>query len=223
MTVKLFWKDAYMKEFDSRVERIEDSKLVLFETAFYPLGGGVQNDTGKLTINGKEYKVVDVRKKGDVILHQTEEAVEASPGDAVYGTIDWDRRYSLMRYHTAVHLLDGIVEKNYSKGGISGGTIFSDRARVDFSMDGLTREIVQKIIDEANAVSQEGHRVIAKEITQEEALAMPNLARTEPGRQLIMSMPIVRVVEIEGVDAQSDGGLHVANTKEIGKITLNKF
>lgn len=223
MTIKLYWQDAYMKEFDSKVESVEGNKVVLHETAFYPTGGGVLNDTGILTVNGMNYKVVDVSKEGDTIFHHLEGIPQIEIGVDVHGTIDWERRYSLMRYHTAVHLLDGIVETKYQAGGLTGGQIFPDRARIDFGMDQLNRELLQKMLDEADRVAREGHKVSARIITREEALSMPNLARTEPGRELIMSMPEVRIVEIEGVDVQSDGGLHVANTKEIGTIKFSKF
>ena len=223
MTVRLYWNDAYMKTFDSTVESIDGNKVVLKETAFYPTGGGVMNDTGTLRINGSGYKVVDVKKEGEIIFHQVEGLPQIKQGDAAHGIIDWNRRYSLMRYHTAVHLMDGIVEKKYQAGGITGGQIFPDRARIDFGMEGLNRELAQKIIDESNAAAQEGHAVSSRTISKEEALAMPNLARTEPGRKLIESMPEVRVVEIEGIDVQSDGGLHVANTREIGKMALGSF
>lgn len=223
MTERLYWKDAYLKEFDSVVESVDGNLIVLRETAFYPTGGGVMNDTGALKINGSECKVTDVTKEGDRIFHHVEAALQAKPGDAVHGAIDWDRRYSLMRYHTAVHLMDGIVEKKYRAGGITGGQIFPDRARIDFGLDGLNRELAQKIVDETNSAANEGHKVSSKMISRDEALSMPNLARTEPGRKLIESMPEVRVVEIEGIDVQSDGGLHVANTREIGKIVLGSF
>lgn len=223
MTVKLFWKDAYMKEFDSKVERVEGDSIVLQETAFYPTGGGVLNDTGTLAINAKEYNVTDVTKSGEEISHHVKGNVTAQPGDAAHGVLDWNRRYALMRLHTAVHLLDGIVEKQYQNGGVTGGTIFPDRARIDFAMDNLNRELVQKIVEQTNTIAKEGHTVSAKEMSSAEALAIPNLARTEPGKELIRSMSTVRVVEIEGVDAQADGGLHVANTTEIGQIVLGKY
>ncbi len=223
MTVKLFWQDAYLKAFDTVVESVGGNRIVLKETAFYPTGGGVMNDTGTLRIKGSEYNVVDVSKEDDAIFHHLAGIPQVDAGDAAHGAIDWSRRYSLMRYHTAIHLMDGIVEKKYRAGGITGGQIFPDRARIDFGLDGLNRELAQKIIDESNEAAQEGHAVSSRMISREEALAMPNLARTEPGRKLIESMPQVRVVEIEGIDVQSDGGLHVANTKEIGRLVLSGF
>lgn len=223
MTVKLYWKDAYSREFDAEVKSVRGSEVELDATAFYPTGGGVLHDTGIISGIGASYRVAEVRKEGDTIFHKLDAEPQLKQGEKVHGTIDWERRYSLMRYHTAVHLLDGIVEKNYSAGGITGGSIFPDRARIDFEMEALNRELAQKIINEAAAVAAQAHTVSSRMVTREEALAMPNLARTEPGRELIRSMPEVRIVEIEGIDLQADGGLHVANTKEIGAISLKSF
>jgi misacylated tRNA(Ala) deacylase len=223
MTVPLYWQDAYLKEFDSVIERAEGDRIVLRETAFYPTGGGAPNDTGKLTVNGRELRVVDVKKEGKEIFHVVDSEAGARAGDAAHGTLDWDRRYRIMRYHTALHLLDAVVERNHPGCLITGGQIFVDRARMDLDFPGLNRELAQKVIEEANAAAAEGHRVVAREIGRDEALAMPNLARTEPGRLMMMGMSSVRLVEIEGLDVQMDGGVHVANTSEIGRISLNAF
>src|SRR5271157_5655137 len=216
MTIPLYWRDAYLKEFDSKIERVEGSRIVLAETAFYPTGGGAPNDTGKLTVNGEELKVVDVKKEGGEIVHIVDSETRASAGDGAHGAIDWDRRYHIMRYHTALHLLDAVIERDYQSCRITGGQIFVDRARMDLDFPDLNRELLQRIIDDTNAVAREGHRVIAREISRADALGMPNLARTEPGRLMIMRMDTVRLIEIEGLDVQMDGGVHVANTAEIG-------
>ncbi|VVB76925.1 Alanyl-tRNA editing protein AlaX-M [uncultured archaeon] len=223
MTRRLYWQDAYLKEFDSEAERAEANRIVLRETAFYPTGGGAPHDTGVLTLNGTEVKVVDVIKEGEDIIHVLDSAVEISSGDRVHGAIDWNRRYSIMRYHTALHLLDAIVERGHPNCRITGGQIFVDRARMDLDFPELNRELLQKIIDETNGAALEGHAVFSKEITRAEALKMPNLARTEPGRLMIMGMDTVRLIEIEGLDVQMDGGVHVANTREIGRILFNAY
>lgn len=223
MTVKLYWKDAYLKEFDSDVVRADANRIVLRETAFYPTGGGAPNDTGRITINGTEMQVVDVIKEGEEIIHILDSETGATPGEKAHGAIDWDRRYRIMRHHTAVHLLDAIIERSHPNCRITGGQIFVDRSRVDFDFPELNKEVLQKVIDEANRVAAEGHAVRTREISSEEALQMPNLARTEPGRKMIMSMSTLRLIEIEGLDMQMDGGVHVANTREIGKILFNAY
>jgi|SRR5271157_844587 len=223
MTVPLYWQDAYLKEFDSTIERVEANGIVLRETAFYPTGGGAPNDTGKLIVNGEEFRVTDVKKEGGEIIHLVDSEIRAHPGDRVHGTIDWDRRYHVMRYHTALHLLDAVIERGNPGCRITGGQIFVDRARMDLDFPELNRELAQKVIDEANAAAREGHRVVARTISRADALRMPNLARTEPGRLMIMGMSNVRLIEIEGLDVQMDGGIHVADTKEIGRILFNAY
>ncbi len=223
MTEKLYWNDSYMKEFDAEVVSAEGSEVVLDKTAFYPTGGGQPNDTGILEINGKQYSIVDVKKDGDKIIHVASESVAASAGDKVKGKIDWQRRYMLMRYHTAIHLIDAVVEKYYKSGMLTGGQIYVDRARVDFDMQDLNREKAEEIIGKANEVAKEGHDVVSREISASEASKVPRLARTEPGNELLQNLEKVRVVEIVGLDAQADGGTHVRNTKEIGTITLSNY
>lgn len=223
MTLKLYWQDPYMKEFDSKVVSRDKDLLVLQETAFYPTGGGVLNDTGVVVIKGASYRVCEVTRDGETILHHVAGSPRTIPGDPVHGMIDWDRRYTLMRYHTAMHLIDGIVESRYKNGSITGGQISTDKARLDFEMEDLNRELAQKIIDEANEVGAQGHKVFSRYVDRETALNTPRIARTEPGKELIRGMDKVRVIEIEGIDMQMDGGPHVANTQEIGKISLGKF
>lgn len=223
MTEKLYWDNAYLKEFEAKVIKIEGNAIYLDRTAFYPTSGGQPNDTGKILANGKEYRIIDVRKQSDEILHICETAPEIKVGDPINGLIDWERRYALMRLHTAIHLLDAVIERDYKSGMITGGQIYVDRARVDVNMEGLTREKVQEVIERCNAVAKEGHDVITKQITREEALNNPRIARTEPGKELIKSPPVIRVVEIVGIDEQMDGGTHVKNTKEIGELKMRAY
>ncbi|MGC8710028.1 MAG: alanyl-tRNA editing protein AlaXM [Candidatus Micrarchaeia archaeon] len=223
MTEKLYWNDMYAKEFDAKVIAARGNELVLDKTLFYPTGGGQPNDTGRIIHNGVEYKVTDVKGSNDDIVHFLDNAIDAHSGDSITGIIDWERRYMIMKYHTAIHLLDAIIEKNYGSGMLTGGQIYEDRARIDIDMQDLNREKAQEIIDTTNKVAAEGHEVIARFITRDEALKMPRLARTDPGSELIKNLDVVRVVEIKDVDVQADGGTHVSNTKEIGSIELSKY
>ncbi|MGC8699630.1 MAG: alanyl-tRNA editing protein AlaXM [Candidatus Micrarchaeia archaeon] len=222
MTEKLYWKDMYAKEFEAKVVSSKGNELILDRTLFYPTGGGQPNDTGKIIYNGAEYNVIDVRQDGDIV-HVLDKEINAKEGDTVKGIINWERRYKLMRYHTAIHLLDAVIEKNYSAGMLTGGQIYEDRARIDIDMPDLNREKAEQILEEANKVASEGHDVIARFIPKEEALKIERLARTETGKELIKNLDEVRVVEIKDLDMQADGGTHVKNTKEIGTIKLSKF
>lgn len=221
MTRKLYWEDAYTKEFDAGVVKSAGNDVVLDQTAFYPTGGGQQNDTGKLVANGKEFKVIDVRKEGEEVIHVLE-SNEFPVGAAVRGLIDWDRRYALMKHHTAVHILGAIVANKYN-GNATGGQIYENKAHIDFDCPQLNKELAGTIVEECSRVAMEGHSVNSRFISREEALNTPELVRTEPGRELIKGLSMVRVVEIVGFDIQTDGGTHVMNTKEIGKISLGGF
>ncbi len=224
MTDKLYLNAMYLKGFDAKITKMEGNNVVLDKTAFYPAGGGQPSDTGRLKVNGKEFRVADVKKSGDDILHVMESVEGLSAGDLVDGAIDWEKRYAYMKYHTTIHIIDGIVTRMYAgKGFSTGSQIYQDRARVDFDMAELTRELAQKIIDDSNAVARQGRKIIVREVGRDEALNMPNLVRTEPGRELIKKLDVVRIVEIEGLDMQMDGGLHVENSKEIGRIVLSDF
>lgn len=213
-----------MKEFNAMIKGMHMEKVVLDKTAFYPAGGGQPNDKGKLTINGMHFDVVDLEYMDDDIVHILDRAPHALEGAHVKGVIDWDYRYACMRYHSALHTIDGVLGKYFGNSGlITGNQIYHDRARMDIDMQGLTTEKAQEIIDKTNEVLKEGHNITTRVISREEALKIPSLSRTEPGRKLIQRLDNVRVVEIEGVDTQADGGTHVKNTKEIGTIVLSNY
>ena len=224
MTERLYLKDMYQKEFDATVTKTEGNKIWLDKTAFYPTGGGQPNDTGKLTSNGKEFKVIDVLKDGDCVTHTLENGDGIKPGDIIKGTINWEKRYAYMKYHTSIHIFDGIVISQHASEGLSTGSqIYQDRARIDFDMPQLNKELAQQILDQTNKIISEGRRILVRVVDRDEALKIPNLVRTEPGRELIKRLDTVRIVEIEGLDMQMDGGLHVLNSKEIGRLTLSAF
>jgi misacylated tRNA(Ala) deacylase len=223
MTEKLYWNDAYAKDFEANVVKVDGNKVVLDKTLFYPTGGGQPHDTGKIIHGNDEYKVIDVYSENNEIVHVLDRNPSFNQNDKIKGEIDWDRRYRLMRLHTAIHLLDGVIEKYYGSGMLTGGQIYEDRARIDIDMQDLNKEKAEQIIEEANKVAEEGHEVNAMFLPRDEALKIERLARTETGRELIKNLENVRVVEIKGLDMQADGGTHVKNTKEIGKIRLSKF
>jgi misacylated tRNA(Ala) deacylase len=224
LTEKLFWKEMDLKEFDATVISVEGNEIILDRTAFYATGGGQPNDTGILQGGFGEIKVTDVMKREEDIVHLVEDPKGINTGEKIHGLIDWDRRSKHMRYHSAIHVMDGIVTRKHGDQGLlRGGQIYEDRARIDVDMQDFSRELVEKIIEECNEFIMEGHKVFQKDISREEALKMENLARTEPGRQLINSLDTVRLIVIEDLDEQADGGTHVSNTKEIGKLVLNRI
>ena len=223
MTEKLYYNDMYGREFDASVISVEDNYLVLDKTLFYPTSGGQPNDTGILKTSNGEMKIIDVIQEDGEIRHIADRIENVTPGAHVHGVIDWDNRYIHMRYHTAVHIIDGVVNNDYKNGLLTGGQIYDDHARVDFSFDIIDRDLITQIISKAQDVINSGRKVFAREISSEEALKIPGLARTEPGRQLIEKLPVVRIIEIENFDFQADGGTHVKNTEEVGKIEMLKI
>jgi len=190
MTEKLYWNDAYAKEFSAKITKINGNEVVLDKTLFYPTGGGQPNDTGKIICNGSEYRVVDVKSNDDEIIHVLDKNLDAHVGDTVNGVIDWDRRYKLMRLHSAIHLIDGILENKYKSSMITGGQIYEDRARIDIDMQELNKEKAEELISEANKVAKEGHEIQARFIPRDEALKIEGLARTETGTELIKKLAV---------------------------------
>ena len=220
-TELLYLNDSYIREFSANIIKADANQVILDRTAFYPGGGGQPFDTGEMAFNtGKRAKVIEMRKIGDEIVH----VLDSEPdGTSVTARIDWERRYRLMKLHTAIHLLDGIIRRDFGHGHITGGQIYEDKARVDLDFPELNRDLAKGIEEIANREISNGRPVEVKYITRDEALRIPDIARTKPGRELLEKLDIVRVVEIVGLDMQMDGGTHVRNINEIGKISIVKF
>ncbi|HEX5849017.1 MAG TPA: alanyl-tRNA editing protein [Rubrobacter sp.] len=218
MTEELFSGDSYIREFESRVARLEGREVILDRTAFYPGGGGQPADKGAIGIGPVRASVVDVRREGGNVVHVLDTAIPGTVRD-LKGTLDWDRRYAHMRYHTALHVLSGVIWRNF-EAKVTGGQMRTDRARMDFSFPGeWTADVVAEIERLTNASLAEGRPVKVYELEREEALANPDLIRTQvnlvPER-----VERIRIVEIEGLDTQADGGTHVANTSEVGEMGI---
>jgi len=218
MTEMLFLHDSYLREFDAAVTAVDGSRVALDRTAFYAGGGGQPADTGVLRWDAAAARVVEVRKEGDSAWH----TVEGDPppaGTAVRGALDWERRFSIMRHHSALHVLVGVVYRSFNA-LVTGGAIYPDRARMDFSLEDLNRDRVAAIEAEANRIIQEHRRILVRFLSREE-FERSDLVRL--ARNLIPpEIREVRVIEIEGFDAQADGGTHVANTAEIGTLRVTK-
>ena len=225
MTEKIYLNDAFAKEIEATVETVTDAGIILDMTVFYARGGGQPGDSGYLFLDGKKIEINDTIKEGEDVLHiPASKDHTINKGDKVRCQLDWDRRYAHMRYHTAIHLIDAVVNMNPGyQGLITGSQIYEDRSRVDFSMEDLSTDLAISILEKANDEIKKKREVVVKYLTRDKALSMPNLARTKPGRELINSLDVVRVVEIEGLDQQADGGTHVKNLSDIGLIRFNKM
>ena len=222
MTEKLYLKDSYLREINAKMTNINGSEITVDNDIFYPNGGGQPADSGKVLYKENEYLVKDIKKDGENIVLVLDRVIDANEGDEIKEIIDWEKRYAHMKLHTAIHIIDGVLEKDCNSSLITGNQIYDDRARIDISMEGLTKELASGIIEKANSVISEGHEVNVKFLTKEEA-SNNNLVRTQPGRELMNTLDIIRVIEISGLDEQMDGGTHVKNTTEVGRIILESF
>lgn len=220
MSEPIYLTDAYRRRFDSEVVSVSPAGVLLDPTAFYPSGGGQPSDSGSLKLaTGAIVGVSDVRKVPDGILHVLDPGPTVSLGDHVVGEIDWDRRYAHMRYHTALHILSGIVYRTVGS-GITGNQIARDRARMDFSLPNFDRTLGERLIEGVNEVVRERRPVHVRFVPRSEALKDPGLVRV--ARELVPEVGTVRLIDIEGFDVQADGGTHVANTSEVGFARLER-
>jgi misacylated tRNA(Ala) deacylase len=222
-TELLFLQDAYLREFDAEVTAVdaETGEVVLERTAFYAGGGGQPNDTGRLvrSSDSRSWQVIAVRKVGPAARHKLEPDDELpAVGDQVHGDIDWDVRYRLMRTHTALHVLCGVVFRDYGA-LVTGGNMGPDKGRLDFELDDFTPERVAEIEERANAEIARGREVRVQILPRDEAFQIPDLIRTKINL-LPEGITEVRTVEIVGLDLQADGGTHVANTSEVGGLRV---
>ncbi len=218
MTRELFLEDSYRREFRADVRKIDGREVVLEETAFFPGGGGQPADKGSLGIGPVNAAVVDARREGGGIVHVLDRAIPGTVKE-LNGVLDWERRYAHMRYHTALHVLSGVIWRAFGA-KVTGGQMRADRARMDFSFPGeWTAEVVGKIERLTNEALDEGRPVKVYELPRKEALENPDLIRTQ-ANLVPERVKNVRIVEIESLDTQADGGTHVANTREVGEIEI---
>ncbi len=216
-TELLFLRDAFLRDFEAAVVAVDEGtgRLALDRTAFYPTGGGQPNDTG--TLSGR--RVVDVRKEGDLVWH----SVEGEPialGTSVEGALEWDRRYALMRTHTALHVLCGVIWNEYET-AVTGGNMEPLAARMDFEFDPLPEGFGATVERRVNEELAADRPIVVSFLPRDVAVADPELIRTKVNL-IPASVDQIRVVDIVGLDKQADGGTHVASTGEVGRIRVVK-
>lgn len=217
MTEPLYHTDAYLKEFDATITAVDGNKIALDRTAFYPGGGGQPNDLGTITQGDQSWNVIKVSKQGADIWHELDR--DAPPiGSVVHGVIDWDRRYQLMRTHTAMHILCGVIFRDYGA-SVTGGNMEPLKGRMDFEFETMRQEFVKTIEEKINVEVANARPTHVKILPRDEAFQIPDLIRTKISL-LPPGIPEVRTVEIDGLDLQADGGTHVANTSEVGRIRV---
>ena len=221
MVKALYMDDSYLREWDAKVESVSQNKyIILDKTAFFPKGGGVEYDTGIMkTENGEEFNVVYTGKFSGKISHEVDKE-GLKEGDLVHCKLNWERRYLLMRYHTATHVLSGVLfNENNLK--VTGNQLTTEKARVDLNMDEMNVGIIKEAIGKSNEIIKKQLPVDIYYKSRAEAEKEPDLFKLAIG--FPHDIDTIRIVDIKGFDKQADGGCHVKNLSEIGKIKFRDY
>jgi misacylated tRNA(Ala) deacylase len=215
MTELLYQTDSYLREFDATVRAVDPTEktVTLDRTAFYPGGGGQPSDVGTLNT----VTVARARKAGDEVLHVLDGELP-EVGSRVHGIVDWTRRYALMRTHTAMHILCGVVFRDHGA-LVTGGEMEPLKGRMDFEFERLQKDLVSVIEAATNREIQAGREVRVAILPREQAFRIPDLIRTKINL-LPEGIQQVRTIELVGLDLQADGGTHVKNTSEVGRMRV---
>lgn len=211
MTKRLFWEDMYAREFEAKVTALEGTRVSLDQTAFNPRGGGLVSDTGTIS----NMRVTEVAKEGDGIAHTLASPPGFAVGDSVRGVLDWERRYTIMKMHTTAHILSAVVNRE-TGALITGNQISPEGSRVDFDLADFDRDKMSYYIGEVNDAVRRELDVTTYFMRREEALANPGFVKL--ANAMPPSLDVLRIVQIGDVDTQADGGVHVRNTREIGRV-----
>lgn len=217
MTETIFLDDSYLKECQATVKSVDGNKVILDKTIFYATSGGQPNDTGFLIKDNKQYKVTNVSKVEGNIVHEVEPGLKIN--DEVTCKIDWERRYRLMRTHTAAHTLAAAIAEE-TNALITGGQLDLDKSKMDFDVEDFNPEKMKSFVDKANQALSNNYEIKTYYLTREEFEKDPSLVKLAKG--FPEHIKKVRIVAIGDYDIQADGGTHVKNTKEVGKIELIK-
>jgi misacylated tRNA(Ala) deacylase len=217
----LFLRDAQLRTFEARVTEVDadGGRVALDRTAFYPTGGGQPHDTGFLDTPAGSRAVTGVRKEGGVVWHALEGDLPAV-GDAVTGRLDWERRHDLMRTHTALHVLCGVIWNEWGV-PVTGGNMEPLSARMDFEFDPLPEGFKERVEELVNIELAADRAIEVSFLPRSVAVQDEDLIRTKVNL-IPESVPEIRVVDIVGLDKQADGGTHVARTGEVGRIRITK-
>jgi len=224
MTNLLYQTDSYLKEFDATVLEVipESNAVILDQTAFYPGGGGQSYDRGTITFSGKQSALKRAKHSPDGMLHIIEKDQPLPEvGEEIHGVIDWERRYKMMRTHTAMHVLCGAIYRDYGA-LVTGGNMEPLKGRMDFEFEHLTKDLISVIELAVNKEVEAARAVKVATHTREVAFKIPDLIRTKINL-LPEHITEIRTIEIVGLDLQADGGTHVRNTSEVGQIKVTDY
>ncbi len=218
-TERLYLNDSYLQSFEAEVVATEDAAVALDRTAFYPTGGGQPHDLGQLRSGTRSWEVTDVRSAGPTVWH----TVDGDPppvGASVEATIDWSRRHQLMRTHTALHILCGVVWNEWGV-VVTGGNMEPLTARMDFEFDPLPDGFAARVEELVNAEIAADRPIEISTLRRKQALADDDLIRTKVNL-IPESVQAIRVVDIVGLDKQADGGTHLRSTGDVGRFEVVK-
>ncbi len=220
-TTRLELDNSDLRDWDATVLAVDpELGIVLDRSAFYPGGGGQPPDHGVLLWDGVQTRIIDVRRKDDLWLVPEEGDPIPSVGTKVTGALENERRFSLMRTHSGLHLLSGVVFRDFGA-LVTGSNMDPLTGRLDFNLDEIPPGFKESIEAACNVEVRTDRAISAYELSREEAFAIPDVIRTA-SNLLPPSIEIVRIVDINGLDVQADGGTHVANTSQIGSIKVLK-
>lgn len=217
MTDLLYLRDAYATDFSATVTGVRDDAIALDATLFYPTGGGQPHDTGVLA----GLQVMEVRKEGADVWHRVEGGPLPDVGATVQGTIDWDRRHRLMRTHTALHVLCGVIWNEW-RVPVTGGNMEPLSARMDFEFDPVPEGFAARIEELVNAEFAADRPITVDFLPRDTAVQDEDLIRTKVSL-IPEAVTEIRVVDIVGLDKQADGGTHVRSTAEVGRLKVLKL
>ncbi len=218
MTETPYLEDSAVREFEATAERVHGDRVVLDRTQFYPTGGGQPHDTGELRADGETWAVTDVQKKDTIYHHLDGDSEPPEPGTTVTGTLDWDRRYAHMRYHTAQHLLSAVLLDEFDA-ETTGNQLYADRARIDVAYPRFDEDDFAAVEEAVNGYVADARPVEWYVMDRDDAEAELDPERTRLDL-LPDSITEVRIVEVEGVDRTACAGTHVENTEEIGAFEI---
>ena len=217
MTELLYYSESYLKQFEATVTDVVAGGVVLNRTAFYVGGGGQPADSGVLAVGSREYSVTGIKRVESQFVHLVSGELP-SQSSIVKGQIDWERRYLLMRTHSALHILCGVVWRDYGA-RVTGGDMKPGEGRMDFEFESFSAEFVDELESKVNAEVEKHRDIHINHLSREAADQMPDLIRTKVNL-LPSDIKEIRTIDIDGLDLQADGGTHVANTQEVGTIQV---
>lgn len=221
-TKQLYLYDSYKKEFEAKIQNVNGNRVILDQTSFHPLTGGVSYDMGYIKKGDTQHKVlrVEINRETKEITHVLDNAKGLEQGDIVKGILDWERRYRLMRLHTAAHLIAAIMYRDFNA-LVTGGQVEYEKAKLDFNLPKTEREIFEDAVAKANKEMDKGTALRIYFLDRKEALKVPGIVKL--AKRTPPHVKELRIVEIPGIDVQADGGPHINNTREVGEISLVKI